>query len=159
MSRNPKKTGVMKRTIIFFLAALFLLSCSEEKKLATLKQELIDTDLAFSRLSGEEGANIAFETYCAEEGVLLRPDNMPFVGKEAVKEVLAETDDTAFELTWEPMFARAAKSGDLGYTYGTFTLTAKAADLTQQGTYVSIWIKEDGKWKWALDTGQQGLGE
>jgi ketosteroid isomerase-like protein len=49
-------------------------------------------------------------------------------------------------------------SGDLGYTYELFTVTAK--DTTMQGTYVSIWKKQkDGNWKFVLDTGNPGGGK
>lgn len=147
------------KTVYFLFAAMVLFSCSSEKKLSALQQELIEADQAFSMLSSQEGMNKAFEAYCAEQGVLLRPDNMPIVGKDAVKELISSTDDTSFELTWEPLFARAARSGDLGYTYGVFTISMKEGGSTRKGTYLTIWIKESGEWKWALDTGNNGVGD
>ena len=50
-------------------------------------------------------------------------------------------------------------SGDLGYTYGTFNAELKQTGQVNRGSYVSIWIREKGRWKWVLDTGNQGLGE
>jgi len=121
-----------------------------------MNKELIGADKAFSTLSKERGMNHAFLSYIAEDGVLLRPDNMPFVGKDIVKE-LFKSDDTKFTLTWEPLYADIANSGELGYTYGTYTLTLQ--DTVQNGTYVSIWKKDErGKWQFVLDSGNLGLG-
>lgn len=145
--------------IYILLLAIMMAACGGEGSADKFEQELIDADLAFSQLSKEKGMNHAFSTYCAELGVILRPNSMPIVGNEAVTSLLLETNDSTFELTWEPLHARAALSGDLGYTYGIFTMQAKSMDLVRKGTYVSIWVKENGQWKFALDTGNDGIGE
>ena len=50
------------------------------------------------------------------------------------------------------------QSGDIGYTYGIHTNTEKATGKITKGTYITIWQKQsDGKWKFVLDTGTQGL--
>jgi ketosteroid isomerase-like protein len=150
------------RSISVFFALLFLLpllrSCHPAGQTGHWEQELLDTDRAFSRMSATVGMQQAFLEYCAADGVLLRPGSHPIMGKEAVTGLLASTDDSSFELTWEPHFARASASGDLGYTYGIYSLRPSDADTLMKGTYVSIWLKEDGEWKWVLDTGNQGLG-
>jgi ketosteroid isomerase-like protein len=102
--------------------------------------------------------NHAFTTYCASDGVLLLPDRMPVEGNEALGGLFAQ-DDSGVVLTWEPLFARAASSGELGYTYGTFQRMIKDSDIIMRGTYVTIWIKEDNQWRFALDSGNEGLGE
>ena len=103
--------------------------------------------------------NHAFTTYCASDGVLLRPHSMPITGKEAVSELIQQTDDSVIQLTWEPVDARDSKSGDMGFTSGVFTMELKDGSASQQGTYVSVWVKEDGQWTFALDTGNEGLGD
>lgn len=119
----------------------------------------MEADQAFSRLSSEQGMNQAFETYCAKDGVILSPGSMPIAGKEAVTELLGKRDDSVFELTWEPLYAKVARSGELGYTYGIFTRRLESSGEVMQGTYVSVWIKEDGAWRFVLDSGNEGLGE
>lgn len=145
--------------IYLLICAISLAGCTAETKLGKLRQELMEVDSAFSLLSSEVGMNRAFETYCADEGVLLRPGSMPIIGIESVKETLARTDDAAFELTWEPLYAGVAKSHDMGYTYGVYTVKPRDSDAVENGTYVSIWIKERGSWKFILDTGNQGTGD
>jgi len=147
------------KTVYFFLLALFLFACSTENSLEVNPQELIDADKAFSKLSSEEGMNHAFLTYCASDGVLLVQGSMPVVGHEAVKDLIGNRDDSAIKLTWEPIHAMVAKSGDLGYTYGLFSRYHVELDSTIKGTYVSIWVKENGDWKFVLDSGNEGLGE
>jgi len=147
----------MKRVYIFIIA-IFLMGCSSGNKQELLVQELMETDLAFSEMSREEGMNSAFAAYCAENGVLLRPGSMPIVGSSEISALLNRNDDSSFELTWEPLHARVAESGDLGYTYGLYTIRLKTADTVSMGTYVSVWAKENGVWKWVLDTGNEGVG-
>ena len=122
-----------------------------------VKNKLIEVDKAFSFLSEHKGMNHAFMEYIAEGGVMLRSNNMPFVGKEAVAKIFSG-DDTDFTLTWEPLFSDLASSGELGYTYGTYKL--EMDNSIEQGTYVSIWKKDkNGAWKFILDSGNQGIGD
>jgi hypothetical protein len=151
------KTG---HCILCVVLAVGMASCTAgEKKKQQREEELIAADLAFSAMSVERGMNHAFLTYCAQEGVLLRPDRMPVTGITLVGELLEQNDDAAFELSWKPLHARVAQTGDLGYTYGTYTLRLEASGQESRGTYVSIWVRENGSWKWILDSGNQGLGE
>ncbi len=122
-----------------------------------MNKELIAVDKAFSALSKEKGMNFAFLSYVAEGGVMLSPNRMPVVGKTEIGS-LFQNDDTETEFTWEPIYADVAKSGDLGYTYGTYKLNTGGA--IQKGTYVSIWKKnKNGMWKFVLDSGNEGLGK
>ena len=147
------------KTLLFLLTASLLISCNSLPDPEEARQELMEADLAFSDLSREKGMNHAFISYCAKDGVLLRPRSMPVTGKEAVSELVLQNADTAFQLTWEPLDARVSSSGDMGFTYGVFTMQLKDGTASQQGTYVSVWVREEGQWKFALDTGNQGLGE
>lgn len=118
---------------------------------------LTQTDREFSALSLKKGMNYAFMEYIDDDGVMLRNNNMPIVGKRAVSK-LFQNDDSGFSLTWEPHQAVVAESGELGYTYGIYTLSTEGG--VQKGTYVSIWQKDhEGNWKFVLDSGNEGIGE
>jgi hypothetical protein len=55
-------------------------------------------------------------------------------------------------MTWSPI--ASGKSGDLGFTVGTYTLASKLSAEHEQGSYCTIWRREaDGVWKIALDVG------
>jgi ketosteroid isomerase-like protein len=146
----------MKPLFVLLICAC-LFSCTTEARMEKLKQEMMDADRSFSELSKEKGMNHAFETYCAEDGVILRPENMPYVGKQTIKELLQGSNDEALLLTWEPSDGKVSRSGDLGFTYGIYTMALKDGSKSMQGTYVSVWVKEDGQWRFALDTGNEGL--
>lgn len=147
------------KAIFLVILTISMLACSSVQRQEQLKEELIQTDLDFSEMSLKQGMNSAFAAFVAEDGVLLRPGSMPITGKTSIEELLLKVDDTSFHLTWEPLYARVAASGDLGYTYGVYKMQAKSADTTLSGTYVSIWIQEEGEWKWVLDTGNEGAGD
>jgi ketosteroid isomerase-like protein len=145
-------------TLLTLPAMILLFSCMGPEREEKLVQELMEADREFSELSRMEGMNEAFVTFCHPEGVLLRPNSQPVQGRNQVAELLQKNDDSGFQLTWEPLFASVARSGDLGYTYGTFELMVKATGEVQRGTYVSIWKKTDQGWRFVLDTGNEGLG-
>jgi len=60
-------------------------------------------------------------------------------------------------LTWMPIHAEMAASGDLGYVYGTWTFTTKdkaGRTEVEYGKYTTIWKKQkDGQWKVAASIG------
>lgn len=158
----------MKFKFLITCSLLFIASCNSpaskqivaKKSLNTdsMKTVLMNNDLAFSELSSQKGTHEAFLAYVADEGALLRPYHQPIAGKDSVRAYLLARPDTAFSLTWQPLFADISASGDLGYTYGTYKLTIKKLKESEAGTYVSIWRQDaTGNWKFVLDTGNPGL--
>lgn len=144
--------------IMLLLLGAAIPSSLNAQKMKRAENELLKTDMEFSEYSVEHGMNKAFFEFAHESVVLLKPEMMPIKGMEALKEFHAKIDDSNFSLSWKPEFARAAKSGDLGYTYGIWKMEGE--DMNFEGTYVSIWLKSrDGKWKLVLDTGNGGLGK
>ena len=149
----------MKKLIASLLALIFcffIQSCFKGKKDNTIsvKAELIKSDEEFSEMSKKQGMKKAFLEYIDDEGILLRPGHLPIIGADAI-DFISQVNDTSYTLTWKPYAAHASTSGDLGFTYGVYSL--KFSDTTLSGTYVSIWKKQpNGKWKFILDTGNEG---
>lgn len=145
---------------IILFTALYCLNSYSQVEIQKGKDALMQVDTDFSNLSKEKGVKEAFLTFTAADGVLLRPFTMPIVGYEAVKKFMEE-GDSDFQLTWLPLYADISISGELGYTYGTYSLIFKdetGVEQTRVGTYVSIWkLDGNGKWKFVLDTGNPGL--
>lgn len=152
---------LLKRFITTFLPlisiALLFASCDDFKtnnEKVTGSDEIINADIAFSNMSRQVGMKKAFIEYMSNDGVLLRPDHLPIIGADAI-DFLSQVNDTAYTLSWKPLKGEISKSGDFGYTYGVYELTA--ADTVIKGTYVNIWKKQsDGAWKFILDSGNQG---
>lgn len=119
-------------------------------------QEMVEADKAFSAESEKNGMKKAFLAFSADDAVLLRPGFLPIVEGDVIRFLNAQ-EDTSFVMTWEPLGADIASSGDMGFTYGTYKVAT--ADTTLLGTYLNVWRKqEDGSWKFVVDTGNQGVG-
>jgi ketosteroid isomerase-like protein len=147
----------MKYIFVLLAVALFIGSCNAPVAidLAADKASMKKADIDFSGLSKQKGMKAAFLEYMDSAGILLRPDHYPIIGKDA-RQFLQNANDSSFTLTWEPSAAEVSTAGDLGFTYGIYTLALK--DTAIKGTYVSIWKKQaDGNWKFVLDTGNPGL--
>jgi ketosteroid isomerase-like protein len=140
------------------LFILFMMvSCAGDKmtRPSKLTQEIIKTDEEFSKMSKQQGMKKAFIEYIDNDGILLRPGHPPIIGADAI-DFLSASNDTSYTLTWEPSAAEVSSSGDLGFTYGIYSL--ELPDTILRGTYVSIWRKRnDDKWKFILDSGNEGI--
>jgi ketosteroid isomerase-like protein len=120
--------------------------------------ELQIIDSEFSDYSKQHGLRRAFLEYIDDDGVMMKDNSLPMAGAKAI-DLITSMNDSSVQMTWEPQGGDIAASGELGYTYGIYELR-DGSDHVQRGTYVTIWKKqEDGKWKFVLDSGNQGLGE
>jgi ketosteroid isomerase-like protein len=152
-----KKNGVNIMLFVFIIILFVILSCAKNNKNPPAGI-LLQTDRDFSSMSVSEGMFKAFLFYIDQDGVILRNNSFPDKGKESLAQRFAGKSDTAFILSWEPLFENISKSGDLGYTYGIHSNTDKITGKITKGTYITIWQKQpDGTWKFVLDTGTQGL--
>lgn len=154
------------RNIFFFLSLLFffLISCAEKKKTtaedkASKSLELMAYDRSFSQMSESKGMKAAFIEFMDSNSVLLRPDQFPITGANAI-DYLVLQNDTEYKLTWDPEHADVAESGDLGFTYGIYMMQPASKDTLYYGTYTHIWRKQnDGKWKLVLNSTNEGVDE
>jgi len=95
--------------------------------------------------------------FYAEDAVVL-PGNAPIATeKKAIRELWAGMLGPNSVVSWKVTRAEVAKSGELGYLYGTYELTIKDAKggpgVHDTGKLVEIWKKQsDGKWKCIVDT-------
>lgn len=155
------KTATWQLPIIT-LVIIILSGCIKTNNHERMVNELIEVDQEFAKQSVIKGSHSAFLEYIDDSCVLLRPNREPVVGRAKISEMFS-SPDTTFSLNWNPLFAEVSESGDLGYTYGTFSIqmdSPEGAVVTKEGTYVTIWKKDhDGSWKFVLDTGNQGLGK
>ncbi|MBF9233203.1 YybH family protein [Microvirga alba] len=114
-------------------------------------EQLMEADRAFNAMGQREGVGKAFIAYAADAPIMLRPPNMPILGKAELVEVFSKVTDSS--LTWEPLKAEIAGSQDLGYTFGRYKVHQNG-EVKLHGAYVTIWKKQpDGSWKYVLDGG------
>lgn len=95
--------------------------------------------------------------YYTDDAVALPANDKTAVGKENIRKPVAELLATpGLTISWQPTKVEVAKSGDLGYLYGTYEMTASGPDgkpVTEHGKMVEVWKKQaDGSWKCIVDT-------
>lgn len=110
---------------------------------------LLALERKFSNSGSTSGAQVAFFVSNAAEDVrVFREGKLPFVGRTTSMEVLSS------ELgawSWQTEFADVSRSGDLGYTYGTYRLKSKPHAKEENGNCLRIWKKQARKWKVVAD--------
>jgi ketosteroid isomerase-like protein len=83
----------------------------------------------------------------------LRQNMTPVVGNRAALRWLATQKPYS---TIDSRFSEAARSGDLGYTWGSYTI-GPAQKPAQRGFYVRVWQRErNGQWNVVMDVHQPG---
>ncbi len=93
--------------------------------------------------------------FCDEKGAVLAPNAPVAEGREAIAKSFSGFFTLPdLKITWHADKADVAKSGELGYTSGTYQMsfTGPGKTVTDKGKYVTVWKKEaDGSWKVLLD--------
>lgn len=97
-----------------------------------------------------------FCSFYAEDGVIMLEDAPDISGKAAIREGMGGMmQDPNFALSFAADKVVVARSGDLAYETGTYTMTlsdAKKQPSTEKGHYVVVWQKQaDGVWKVVRD--------
>lgn len=92
-----------------------------------------------------------------QDAVLMAPEMAAISGKDAIRTSLQQmVADPALSLTFQPTTVQVAKSGDLAYTQGTYSITMTDPHTKKvvngHGSYVTVYRKQaDGTWKAASD--------
>ena len=119
-------------------------------------QDLIQADEAFCKASVEKGLD-AWVAFFDAEAVIFPADRAFVKGLPAVRSHWEGKKWSPAGLTWKPLGAEIAASGDLGYTYGTWSFTGKDKEgksITATGKYLTTWKRQkDGSWKVLADIG------
>ncbi len=116
-----------------------------------VRKELLGAEERFTKAAAAKGLAEAFMASADGEVRIYRQNIFPTVGREHIRETAeAKSGVTSWKLT----DAGVSRSGDLGYSYGTYEYRAKAADEkpSEQGHYVRFWKRAPGQhWRIVLD--------
>ena len=99
---------------------------------------------------------VRFTSFYTEDAVVMMAGAPDISGMPAIREGIGHMmSDPGFSLSFEPANVVVARSGDLAYETGPYTMTMTGPDkkpATETGHYVAIWRKQaDGTWKAAVD--------
>jgi ketosteroid isomerase-like protein len=130
---------------------LFSLSSAFAADADAIAKALTRLDDDWSKAAATKDAEKVASFY-AEDAIAYPPNEPAAVGRAAAKKVWAAyLGDPSFTISWKTVHAGAAKSGDLGYTAGTYQDSFKGPDgkvVHETGKYVCTWAKQkDGSWK------------
>jgi len=144
-----------KNLFIFSVLMLAAFSCQQKQdkeQIEIWKNEIFTAELNFCKTAEEKGMNVAFLEFIADDGILLRNDKL-IKGKDNIKAYLKNS--TTKGLSWKPDFVDVSTTGDLGYTYGTYTFKYKDSlgnDKESKGIFHTVWKRQqDGTWKFVWD--------
>jgi ketosteroid isomerase-like protein len=123
------------------------------------RQALFQQDMRFADVAYKEGVAEAYRRFMAADAIQLPDGGFAIEGRELIYEdLLAITGEMDFSLTWEPVKAEVAASGDLGYTWGFYYYEAvdeMGAPFVAEGKYVYLWRKNNDRWELILDITNQ----
>jgi ketosteroid isomerase-like protein len=153
----------MRPINLFFLVAILLsFGCAPPALESTAETPTIDLEserdalMAVDKALFESHDDIdAFLSFVAD-GAHFMPFGAPLAQGEAIRTTWEGLISMpGFGLEWQATGAEVAASGDIGYTIGTFELTAEqdGTAMLTKGKYVTIWHKQDdGSWKLQVDS-------
>ncbi len=111
---------------------------ADEKKLMKLERYLL-------QLFQEGNIDLAM-SYLTEDAMVNPPAMEAIFGRENQKQLFKQLlAMEGVELSWEPIEATVSPAGEMGYVYGV--VKWKMPNEPESfGKYISIWVKENGKW-------------
>jgi len=141
----------MKGLLFLVFSVLILVTaCKEEVPPPPDPDVLMQADSSFNAMCQEAGMVKAFLHFASDSCINLGEGSHPIIGHRSLEIRFKERGDQP--LSWYPVKAVLAASGELGYTFGNWKLSL--TDTSLYGNYVTIWKKQkDGSWKYLLDTG------
>ena len=111
---------------------------------------LLEADRAFAAEARAHGIQVAFTRFAAEDAWVLKPGGA-LRGRAEVEKAFAGTGKV--DLRWEPQGAEVSETGDVGYTWGTWTRQVQGDDAVAHGRYLTTWRKTAEGYRWTADLG------
>ncbi|GAA4055473.1 hypothetical protein GCM10022409_48340 [Hymenobacter glaciei] len=136
------------------LASLATLLLSGAVYAQSPRQAVLAAESSFAEQVTKNGMKTAFIANASPTAMAV--ENGKLVEAQALWNSRSVKADT--RMTWYPLLADVAQSGDLGYTTGPWTMLQN--DRAQaSGEYVKLWRKQaDGQWKYVVDMKIERIG-
>lgn len=133
---------MMNKFLYTVVAVSMTLGAYAQKSDGSTKS-LVKAEKEFAEDLAKHGAKTAFIKYSANDALVFRPNPV-----NAKTFYASQPEDK--NLSWEPVYAKVARSGDWGFTTGPFVADG---DTKTYGQYLSVWKAKDTRWELALDLG------
>lgn len=137
----------MKTLFLIFTGVLLLSGCAAGKQ--DVSDEIKKANTSFIDAFNANDAKALSEVYTSN--ARLFPANSPSVeGREAIKEFWGQV--FGMGIARAELNTREAESfGDTAIEEGSYTLYDEQGNTLDDGKYIVIWKKEDGKWHYHKD--------
>ncbi len=122
------------------------------RELEEMKRSLIDTERSFASKCESGGAK-GYKEYLCECTRMHRNNVLPMIGKDSIAAFLKKSNA---KVIFEPIGSDVARSGDLGFVYGTYQSTStQGKEKAEKGYFVRVWRRNPkDKWVIAFDSEQ-----
>jgi ketosteroid isomerase-like protein len=151
----------MRNTFSFLLVsyAFLTISCAPTAALDSRAADAAAIQTADEHWSAAAARNdlAATVAFYADDAVLLAPNAPIAKDPKSIRETWAAMLGPGTAISWKVSKTEAAKSGELGYLYGAYSLSMKdpkgGPAVNDTGKMVEIWKKQaNGEWKCIVDT-------
>jgi ketosteroid isomerase-like protein len=156
MTRKPVPAVMLAVAIAILATVTAPATQAAAPGIAANAKVLVRLDDDWSSAAATKDADKVVAFY-AEDAIVYPPNEPVAVGREAAKRVWASYFAAPkFTISWQTVSAEISKSGDLGFTAGTYVDSFDGPDgkpVHETGKYVCVWKKQkDGTWKATHDT-------
>ena len=122
---------------------------------------LLAADAAWLKAYQAKNAAAAAAFY-DKDGAMLTPNRPRLTGKDALRKFIAKSFTLQdYDIAWRPNKAEIARSGELGYTSGSYEMSFRPPRgrlFFDKGKYLMIWKKQaTGAWKVLFDISNSDL--
>jgi len=110
------------------------------------KASLMKAEKDFLETVRKESADKAFAAFLGREARIYRQKSYPIIGIDSIR---AYFSGRRYLSTWEPISCEVAMSGDLGYSYGSYSIESSEGTQSEKGYFLHGW-KRDAANNWKL---------
>ena len=137
--------------VVGLAGVLLSASCAPAVDTNAIAKQLTQLDDDWSKAAATKNAD-AVASFYATDAIAYPPNSPIAIGQPAARAVWASGfADSTYSISWTTAHAGVSKSGDLGYTAGTYQESYRGPDgnpVTVTGKYLCVWAKQaDGNWK------------
>jgi uncharacterized protein (TIGR02246 family) len=148
---------------------IFLAACGSEPQKPAPPPDTRKADEAAIRAASADWSKATqardldkFVSFYADDAVYFVSNGALVKGKDKIKMAWQPTlASQGTTLSFDTTYVEVARSGDLAYEYGTYTIVTEAKKgkpTEEKGKYVVVWKKQPGgTWKAVADIGNVGL--
>jgi ketosteroid isomerase-like protein len=140
-----------------FRTTLFLLSGCGNNSVDTKAEgeKLMQLSREWSKLASTDSTEKIL-SYWADDAVMMSPGQPPIKGKEEIRQMVTSLSNIpGFKISWEPLSAHVAKSGDMAYLIEQNQISfndSLGRTITEFNKVVTVWRRDaDGAWKNVVD--------